>query len=51
MKKEYEPYGPDWEKEIMKLPKKVLIKLLRDEYMKKLSKEQKGTQKSPFGPT
>jgi len=50
MKKEYELYGPEWEKEMMKIPKKFLINLLKDEYMKNVPKEPKGTQKSPFGP-
>ena len=50
MKKEYERYGPDWEYEMMKLPKKVLINLLREEYMQNVPKEPKGNQKSPFGP-
>jgi hypothetical protein len=26
--KEYTPYGPEWEKDVMKLPKKFIIQLL-----------------------
>lgn len=29
MKLEFEPFGPEWEKEMMKLPKKMLIDMLR----------------------
>jgi hypothetical protein len=25
----YEPYGPEWEKEMMKLPKKMIIEMYR----------------------
>ena len=38
MNKPYERYGPEWEKEMMKLTKKVLIEMLRREY---IAKEQK----------
>lgn len=31
--KEYEPYGPEWEKEMMKLPKHLIIKLYRNACM------------------
>ena len=50
MKKEYEQYGPEWEKEMIKLPKKILIMMLREEYMKNIPNSLKGNQKSPFGP-
>lgn len=32
MNKDYIPYGKEWEKELMKLPKKFLIELLRKAY-------------------
>jgi len=50
MKKKYERYGPEWKKEMMKLPKKILIMMLREEYMKNsMINEREGNQKSPFG--
>lgn len=30
----YEPFGPDWEKAMMRIDKKGLISLLKSEYMK-----------------
>lgn len=49
MKKDYERFGPEWEKEMMKLTKKILIMMLRDEYIKNMDKKQTGNHKSPFG--
>lgn len=50
MKKEYERYGSEWEKEMMKLPKKILIMMLREEYMKdSMINKREGNQKNPFG--
>jgi len=35
--KEYEPFGPEWEKELMKWNKKMLIDFLRKLLKEKLS--------------
>ena len=26
----YEPYGPEWQKEMMKLPKKIIVKMFAE---------------------
>ncbi len=35
MSEPYQPYGPEWEKELMKLPKAVLISMLKKAYLEK----------------
>ena len=54
MKKDYKNYGKEWKKEMMRLPKKVLVNkilimMLKDEYRKKEDSKQIGNHKSPFG--
>lgn len=41
MDKTYIRYGQEWEKEMMKLPKKLLIELLKKEYIRNYSSDQK----------
>lgn len=36
MTEEYQPFGPEWEKEMMKLKKSVLISLYRDKCKKEI---------------
>ncbi len=40
MEKDYEQFGPEWEKEISKLPKKVLISMLKAKAIKILELEE-----------
>ena len=40
MKKDYEQFGPEWEKEISKLPKNVLISMLKAKAIKILELEE-----------
>lgn len=50
MKEKYELFSPEWEKEMMKLSKEVLIMLFKKECMKNfVSDKQIGNHKSPFG--
>lgn len=37
----YEPFGPEWEKEMMKLPKKFIINMLRKSQLKLKEHEEK----------
>lgn len=36
----YIPYGPEWEKEMMKLPKAILIAMLRKAFIEKLAAQE-----------
>lgn len=36
----YIPYGPEWEKEVSKLPKKILVEMLRKSHLKREAAEE-----------
>jgi hypothetical protein len=40
---DYQPYGIEWEKELMKLPKKFLINMIRDANLKRIALEETTT--------
>jgi hypothetical protein len=44
-KDDYVPYGPEWENEVMKLPKKMVIKILREKILE-LTKELENAKAS-----
>jgi hypothetical protein len=44
-KDDYVPYGPGWENEVMKLPKKMAIKILREKILE-LTKELENAKAS-----